>query len=138
MPAHGGVAVQITVSGDAEGPIESPDGRVVYYLKKDRSEIWSVPVEGGEEMRVTGPTQRYPVGFAVVPEGIYYGAPTHSGEKRFIQFFNFATGESRPVVVANRPFHVGMSVSPDSRYILFDRFDEAISDLIILENFRIP
>jgi Tol biopolymer transport system component len=137
MPAHGGVAVQITASGDAEGPIESPDGRLVYYLKKDRSEIWSVPAEGGEEMRVTGPTQRYPVGFSVMPAGIYYGAPPNSGEKRFIQFFNFATGERRPVVVAKRPFHVGMSVSPDSRYILFDQYDESSSDLMMLENFRI-
>ena len=72
-----------------------------------------------------------------MPEGIYYGAPPHSGEKRFIQFFNFATGESRPVVVAKRPFHVGMSVSPDSRYILFDQYDESSSDLMMLENFRI-
>ena len=139
MPAHGGAAVQITTSGGAELPMESPDGRVVYYLRKDSNEIceiWSIPVQGGQEVRVTGPTQRYPAGFTVTSEGIYYVAPPHAGEERFIQFFNFSTGESRPVVLAKRPFHVGMSVSPDSRYILFDQYDESGSDLMMVENFR--
>jgi Tol biopolymer transport system component len=137
MPAHGGAAAQITTSGGAEEAVESPGGNLVYYLKQDRSEIWSVPANGGREVRVTGPTQRYPVGFAVTSKGIYYGAPPHTGEERFIQFFDFSTGESRPVVLAKRPFHTGMSVSPDSRYILFDQYDESSSDLMMVENFRI-
>jgi Tol biopolymer transport system component len=138
MPARGGAAVQMTTSGGAELPIESPDGRLVYYLREDRREIWSIPAQGGQAVRVTGPTQRYPSGFTVTSSGIYYGAPPHAGEERFIQFFNFSTGESRPVVVAKRPFHAGMTVSPDSRYILFDQYDESGSDLMMVENFRAP
>jgi Tol biopolymer transport system component/DNA-binding winged helix-turn-helix (wHTH) protein len=136
MPAHGGTAVQITTSDGAQLPIESPDGRVVYYVRQDRSEIWSIPAQGGQAVRVTGPMQRYPAGFAVTPEGIYYGAPPHAGEERFIHLFNFSTSESRPVVVAKRPFHSGISVSPDSRYLLFDQYDESGSDLMMVENFR--
>jgi Tol biopolymer transport system component len=136
MPVHGGDPVQLTTTRWAEQPIASPDGRFVYFLRQDRSEIWSVPAESGQPRRVTGPTHRYPVGFAVTSKGIYYGAPPHAGEQRFIRFFDFSTGEDRPVVVAQRPFHVGMSVSPDSRYILFDQYDESGSDLMLVENFR--
>ena len=135
MPAPGGDAVQLTTTRWAEQPIASHDGKLVYFLRQDRSEIWSVPALGGQPVRVTGPTHRYPVGFAVTSKGIYYGAPPHAGEDRFIRFFEFSTGESRPVVVAKRPFHVGMSVSPDSRYILFDQYDELGSDLMIIEDF---
>jgi hypothetical protein len=40
------------------------------------------------------------------------------------------------VAVASRPFVLGMSVSPDSKYILFDQLDEIRSDLMLVENFR--
>jgi Tol biopolymer transport system component/DNA-binding winged helix-turn-helix (wHTH) protein len=135
MPAHGGAAVQLTASDGAQLPHESPDGKIIYYLRQDRSEIWSVPAQGGKEVRVTGPTQRYPAGLAVTPEGIYYSAPPHAGEERFIRFLNLSTGENTPVVVAKRPFHAGMSVSPDGRYMLFDQYDESGSDLMMVENF---
>jgi Tol biopolymer transport system component/DNA-binding winged helix-turn-helix (wHTH) protein len=138
MRAEGGAAVQITTSSGGQLPTESPDGKTLFYhVLQDPGEIWSVPVQGGRSVKVIGPTQPYPVGFAVTSEGIYYGALPHSGEQRYIRFFNFRTGQSRPVVLANRQFHVGMSVSPDSKYILFDQYDESGSDLMLVENFRL-
>ena len=59
----------------------------------------------------------------------------HADDQRFVRFFNFSTGQDSPVAIANRPFHSGMSVSPDSRYILFDQYDESGSDLMMVENF---
>jgi hypothetical protein len=135
VSAQGGDPVQLTNTRWAEQPVASHDGRLVYFLRQDRSEIWSVPAAGGQPVKVTGPTHRYPVGFAVTSKGIYYGAPPHSGEERFIRFLDFSTGENRPVVITKRPFHVGLSVSPDSRYILFDQYDESGSDLMIVEDF---
>lgn len=136
MPADGGPAVQITTAGASHNPSESADGKKVYYhVLRDPGEIWSIPVEGGEAVKVAGPTQRFPVGFAVTTEGVYYGAPPHADDQRFVRFFNFSTGQDRPVAIANRPFHSGMSVSPDSRYILFDQYDESGSDLMMVENF---
>jgi Tol biopolymer transport system component len=138
MAAEGGDAVQITTSGAAHNPAESPDGKAVFYhLLQDPGEIWSIPVQGGQAVKVTGPTQRFPVGFTVTSKGIYYGAPPHAGEQRFIRFFNFSTGQNSPIAVAKRPFHSGMSVSPDSRHILFDQYDESGSDLMLVENFRL-
>jgi Tol biopolymer transport system component/DNA-binding winged helix-turn-helix (wHTH) protein len=135
MPAKGGAPAQITNSGGAQMPFASHDGRFLYYLRQDLREIWRVSPEGGEEVKVVGPTQRYPMGFTVTSQGIYYGAPPHSGEERYIRFFDFSTQESRPVVLAKRAFHHGMSLSPDSRYILFDQYDESGSDLLVVKNF---
>ena len=66
----------------------------------------------------------------------YYAERPHSGEQRIIRFLSFATGESRPIALANHAFYLGMSVSPDSKYILFDQLDESGSDLMLIENFR--
>ena len=137
MAADGGDAVQITISGGVHFPAESPDGKAVFYhMFRDPGEIWRIPVQGGEPVRIAGPTHRYPVGYTVTSQGISYGAPPHAGEERFIRFFSFSTSQNSPVVIAKRPLHCGMSVSPDSRYILFDQYDESGSDLMLVENFR--
>jgi hypothetical protein len=135
MPAEGGSAKLLTNRRGSE-PHDSDDGDTVYYRLQDASEIWSVPADGGEAVKVTGPIQRYPVGFAVTKEGIYYPAPPHDGELRFIMFFSLGTRQSTPVVIARHPFSLGMSVSPDSQHILFDQVEESTSDLMLVENFR--
>ena len=71
---------QITTAGASHNPSESADGKKVYYhVLRDPGEIWSIPVEGGEAVKVAGPTQRFPVGFAVTAEGVYYGALSACG-----------------------------------------------------------
>jgi hypothetical protein len=138
MSTQGDAPVQITTSGGAHNPAESPDGKaVLYHLAQDPGEIWRISIRGGEPVRIAGPTQGFPVGYTVTSEGVYYGAPPHAGEQRFIRFFSFATGRNNPVVIAKRHFHSGMSVSPDSRYILFDQYDESGSDLMLVENFHL-
>jgi Tol biopolymer transport system component len=51
--AQGGNATQITKAGGAEG-FESPDGKLVFYSKRETPGIWSVPVGGGKEEPVLG------------------------------------------------------------------------------------
>jgi hypothetical protein len=51
MPAQGGKTMQIT-QHEASRPEESPDGRLLYYGKRTRDGLWSVPVSGGEERQV--------------------------------------------------------------------------------------
>ena len=139
MSIDGSNPVQITTSGAAHNAAESPDGKMLFFhILRDPGEIWSVPVQGGQPAKVVGPTQRFPAGFTVTSAGIYYGAPPHAGQERFIRFYSFATRRSTPVVLAKHPFHSGMSVSPDSRYLLFDQYDEQGSDLMLVENFQLP
>ena len=135
MPVVGGSAVQITTSGGIR-PFESMNGRRIFYMTLDASRIRSVPAEGGPASDVTGPLHMYPSGIAVTSEGIYYGAPPHSGNQRYVRFFSFATGTSKPVVVTNRPFELGLTVSPRDPYILFDQVDDLDRDLMLLRDFH--
>lgn len=138
MPAAGGEAVPV-IGAAGNGAVESADGQMLYYRSSSEANamaIWRVPVEGGQPVEVVGPAHAWPFGFTVTPDGVYYPAPPHSGESRFIRFLSFATGENRPVAVASYPFRYGMSVSPDSKYILFDQLDEIRSDLMLVEDFR--
>ena len=135
MPAVGGEPKQLTRT---EGimPLEAPDGKTLFYLLRHGGEIWSVPAQGGQSVKFAAGVHYYPTGFAVTADGIYYPAPPHSGGLRFIRFLSFSTGEDRPIAVAWHPFHLGMSVSPDSRYIIFDQYDQSGSDLMLVTNFR--
>ena len=97
MPADGEPAVQITTAGASHNPSESADGKKVYYhVLRDPGEIWSIPVEGGEAVKVTGPTQRFPVGFAVTAEGVYYDAAPACGRSaiRSVLQFLHRTGQT--------------------------------------------
>ena len=118
-------------------PLESPDGKTIFYhVWKDNSGIWSIPVGGGAAAPVTEPTHHYPVGFTVTAKGLYYPSPPHSGDQGFIRFFSFSTGRSSSIAVSNHRNFLGFSVSPDSRYILFDKYDERGSDLMLVRNFQ--
>jgi Tol biopolymer transport system component len=135
MPPGGGRSVQITTSG-GDQPLESADGRTIFYLSVDGTRIQSVPAEGGAASDVTGPLHVYPSGFAVTSEGVYYEAPPHSGDQRFVCFFSFATRTSRPLAVANRPFYIGLTVSPREPYVVFDQIDDLDRDLMLLRDFH--
>ena len=131
MPASGGSAERITVVLGGQRPLESRDGKSVFYLALDGTGVRSVPVVGGPSTLAAAPVHRYPNGFTLTSEGLYYGAPPHSDESRFVMFASFSDGITRPVALVRYPFYVGMSVSPDNRYIVFDLADQSDRDLLM-------
>ena len=80
----------------------------------------------------------YPSAFAVTSHGVYYAAPPHSADTRFVMLANLLGGNSRPVAVAHHPFCGGMSASPDGRYVLFDQADQVDRDLMMVKDFLSP
>ena len=135
MRSDGGEAVQVTHKG-GWSPKESPDAKVVYYLRPDSSEVWKVAIGGGEETRVLGSASE----FAVTAEGIYFieiGTRLWVGTVgNSLKFFSFAKGTTEKVAdVKLNPLN-GLSVSPDGRYVLFSQIDPFVSDLMLVENFR--
>ena len=76
MPANGGEAVQVTKDGGF-APLESPDGKFLYYTKAlFSSSLWKIPVEGGEASKVLEGLSFYE-NFAIVGSGLYF-VPTRN------------------------------------------------------------
>jgi Tol biopolymer transport system component len=134
MPAEGGDATQVT-RGGGRMPVESPDGKTLYYAQLlPEKGVWKMPVQGGEAVQVTGPVTDVPE-FVVTAEGIYYAAAPESPNQHLIQFLSFSTGKTRPVVVTDRQIGRGLSVSPDQRFLAFAQRDQTGRDLMLVENF---
>ena len=141
MPAQGGPAVQLTKNG-GNRPVESPDGKYVYYDKGPGSgrefHAWRVPVEGGEEVPIFeyGGSR-----WSVVPTGLYFyqlDQNTETARDWFLKFFDFGTRQTRVIVelpgmpiIGQRP-----AVSPDGGTVLYTQIDLNDADLMLVENFR--
>jgi len=136
MPATGGEAVQITLHG-GDVPQESPDGRFVYYEKGYPSQcsVWKVPAAGGEEVMVLDSTHPE-AGWTVGEQGIYFFTPQDAKGRSDICLYRFATGQTSRILTIERDAYYRIAVSPDERTILYTQFDQAGSDLMLVENFR--
>jgi len=53
-------------------------------------------------------------------------------------FTSFSAGITTPVALVRYPFYVGISVSPDDRYIVFDLADQSDRDLLVVKDFLSP
>jgi Tol biopolymer transport system component len=123
---------QVTKNG-GQGPQESADGRVVYYVR-DQS-VWQTPVDGGQEMRVTGPLGLQE-NFAVARSGIYFMSPQDKSGHWPVQLFGFADRKSKTIALIENYPEWGMTVSPDERWLLYPQLDAVEADLMVVENFR--
>ena len=137
----GGEPIQVTQDGGIVA-FESTDGKFVYYTKGRlfRASLWKVRVGGGEETQVLESVLAF-LNFSVTPQGIYFiPAPDtdEPGGSSLIRFFDFATG--RATTIHSLPpgvrAYFGLTVSPDSRFMLYAQVDQSQSDLMLVENFR--
>jgi eukaryotic-like serine/threonine-protein kinase len=139
LRVEGGEAVQVTHNGGVE-PIESADGKLIYYAKAvGETEVWKVPVSGGDETRVFGPV--WFSWFAVVADGIYFidsrgQAYAASSRENSLKFYRFATAATEKIADIRLNPGDGLSVSPDGRYALMPLGDPEVCDLNLVENFR--
>ena len=145
VPAGGGKATQITRQG-GYGPIESRDGKFLYYAKRyngstrtdlgagEAGGLWRVPSAGGDEIQIL-PDLRFWSCFDVAPDGIYY-IPTGGPGNHTIRFLDLATGKTRQVASLPKPASAGLSLSPDGRHLLYSQVDQTGADLMLVENFR--
>ena len=138
MPAGGGEAAQITPNGESrDRPEESPDGRFIYYQKgwPSQCSVWRMPAAGGEEARLIEPVDcdgQWTVG----KQGVYFCSTGDEKGRREIRLYEFATGKTGKNVTIDGKIDAYIAVSPDGRTILYPHFDEATTDLMLVENFR--
>ena len=134
MPAAGGEPIQVTREG-GNAMMESPDGRFLYYVKSCcATGLWKLPVTGGDEKKALESVRW--MNFTVVQRGIYFIPEQPADVSSSIQFLDFAKGTVRTITRIEKPLGLGLSVSPDERYILYTQREQAGSDLMLVENFR--
>ena len=135
MPVNGGPPVQLTRNGGIYA-LESLDGRSLYYLKYDTSEIWEMPMAGGEERKILGSSTRiYFRNWIVAQKGIYFiSFETHP--EGSIEFFEFSTRKLHSVWNLEKPANWGLSRSPDGHSLIFVQKDFMESNIMLVKNFH--
>jgi Tol biopolymer transport system component len=136
-PAAGGEPMQVTQKGGFFFLCESPDGKFAYCWKPTSPpSLWRVPVDGGEETEVLHAID-HPSNVCVAGQGIYFVPvrdPASGGYS--IQFLRLATGKLEPVAAIDKDSALGLTVSPDGRWLLYSQVDQTSCDLMLVENFR--
>jgi eukaryotic-like serine/threonine-protein kinase len=139
IPAEGGEAIQMT-QGGGFAPLESPDGKFLYYVKSlMNTTVWRMSLDGGQPSKILEGLSNY-LSLTIVQSGLFFVPARETGAGFTLQFLNFATNKIRPVANSEKPLYRGglggLLVSPDGRWILYTQFDQAGSELMLVENFR--
>lgn len=136
MPAEGGEAIQLTRDG-GWAPLESPDGKFLYYTKYlvDTS-VWRVALDGGQTAaKVLDGLSNY-INVALVDKGIYF-VPIQAGASgSSVQFLDLQTNKITRIANFERPAGDGLALSPDGQWILYSQIDKSSAELRLVENFH--
>jgi serine/threonine protein kinase len=135
MPAdRSAPEVQITQNGGWRSR-ESFDGKTLYYQKLDSPGLFRMLVGGGAEERVANVPLLQD--WQLVPGAIYYMQP--SGEAFTIVRANLNTGlttEALKLPAGTLGGSAKFTISPDGHWLVFAHVDQAVSELMMIENFR--
>ena len=147
VPSGGGDAVQITRGGGLEA-IASPDGKYIYYVKDSPDKdspggggLWRVSTaaaaaERSDEMQITELARE---GFqniwALTPKGIFFIARSEKSPVviKFYDFFNNRVSAFGQIENFAASKNAGMTISPDTKDILFAQFDQNASNIMVAE-----
>ena len=132
MPSAGGEATRISPEGGCWYPLESSDGKAIYYTKAlFRGPLLRTPIEGGTEEKVI-PDIRY---FDVAATGIYFVTPDAPQTIKRLRF-----GSNRIETIGeldvSRAGNATLTVSPDEAYVVGTKFEHETDDLMLVESFR--
>lgn len=113
VTSHGGFA-----------SFESPDGKSLLYTKFDRGGIWTVPRNGGAEVRLAAALHLGYWGYvAVTDKGIYF-LDSDAPDGPTIEYYSFQSKTTEKVFALGKdqsavPWEANLAASPDGRTIYF-------------------
>lgn len=132
MASSGGAAQQVTQEGGT-APLESPDGRTLFFVKDTKGQLWRRPLEGGPDEMVLPSLYRY--NYALTGKGVYYMKSSEDRMSASLEYLDFKTGAVKVLRKIGIP-DLGLEVSPDGRYLLYAQRERMSSDLMLVDGFR--
>jgi Tol biopolymer transport system component/DNA-binding winged helix-turn-helix (wHTH) protein len=127
---------QVLTSARGYGPQESFDGQWVYFVHGGSTrtlQMASLNPTGTESRVESMPPLSFGTNWTLVRDGVYFFP---AEDFLTLSYFDFATKRMRPVFKAGGGVFLGTSVSPDGRYILYAQFDDARSDIMLVNDFH--
>jgi len=136
LPTNGGEPVKVTFDG-GYAPVESPDGRFIYYLKSlSNTDVWRISIDGGQSTKVFEGLTEYR-NLAVLESGLVFVPSLNASS---LQLLSFASGKISPLASFDRPISFGavggLAVSPDRHWILYTQFQQEGTELMLVDGFR--
>jgi eukaryotic-like serine/threonine-protein kinase len=132
----GGTEEQVTHEGGVI-PVESFDGRTLYYMRSFGKALLARPTAGGEERTIVRCVNAK--SFAVGPRGIFHvdcaATDARSQSPHTIRYWDAVTGVDRAVGTFEGEETGALAISPDGRNILYETATTSVH-LMMIENFR--
>jgi len=137
VPFQGGPPVRVTTNGGVYA-VESMDQQFAYYAKFEQAGIWKMSLRGGPETRVLDqPGATNWCFWALAPGGIYFLDQDVPPNGR-IEFLDFATRQSTPILTLDKPasLYGCLALSSDGKSLLFGQNELNESYVMLMKNFR--
>lgn len=136
--------VQVTRRGGS-WPVESSDGRWLYYAKQSTHAIWRLPLkhdnigESSSEQIVLGPLQGlYLNGWTLTADELVFVMTNSTAQSSDIRAYGLRTGKLRNVAIGipvEIPLQITeLSVSPDGRWSLYWQIDRSGSNIVVADS----
>lgn len=135
---RGGPPIKLTTNGGIS-PVESSDGRYLYYSKYEKGGVWRFSLQPGEPVQETAiipdlPGPGWP-DWALASDGIYY-LKTDKFPEEWIRFYEFASGKTFPLWRVERDTGWGLSLAHDGRSLVYIQNEFAESNIMLVKNFH--
>jgi serine/threonine protein kinase len=144
QPALGGPAMQVTRDG-AYVSRESPDGKWLYFSNPNTEAIFrlplsksGLPISSAKELVVGPPHHMQPEGWTLTRDEVIFIDRTAEGHSPAIRAYDPKTTKTRLILPLNElsldRSDVGLSISPDSEWILYLQLDRSGSNVMVAES----
>jgi Tol biopolymer transport system component len=136
MQWPGGAPLRVTI-GEGSEAIESPDGRLLYFVRNTHLPgLWSIPVAGGAETFVLPDVREG--WWGVADTGIYFLTASATGLSGAgsLRFFDFATATVTTVAAPStlsRAVQPGFAVSREGTSVFWAQIDAVSRDLMVID-----
>jgi dipeptidyl aminopeptidase/acylaminoacyl peptidase len=137
--SEGGSPVRVT-NGMASQGFESPDGRLLYFVRSmDVPGLWSVPVSGGDESFVLSDVREAYWGVANRGIAFLVSEPKLSPQGPTIRCFDFLSRKVSTLATlptAALAVSPGFAITEDARSAVWIQAERSQSDVMVMDSWR--